>query len=86
MLECGKEYEQFYVPELEKAKRDKAAREEARQRAELDKLRADMAGTSIREQGGGSGAGGAAAGAAGASTGRRQQEEEDSDEEDEDMD
>lgn len=85
MLECGKEYEQFYVPELEKAKRDKAAREEARQRAELDKLRADMAGTSIKEQGTGSGPGGAAAGA---SVGRRQQEEEEEedDEDDEDMD
>ncbi|KAG2435570.1 hypothetical protein HYH02_011864 [Chlamydomonas schloesseri] len=45
--ECGKEYKEFYVPELEKAKADKAAKEQARQAAELAKLQADLSKSKI---------------------------------------
>ncbi|GFR43259.1 hypothetical protein Agub_g4320, partial [Astrephomene gubernaculifera] len=47
--ECAQEYQQFYVPELERRRADKAAQEEARQRREMERLRADMEGSSIQE-------------------------------------
>ncbi|PNW81939.1 hypothetical protein CHLRE_06g267150v5 [Chlamydomonas reinhardtii] len=80
--ECAKEYKEFYVPELEKAKADKAAKEQARQTTEMAKLQADMAKSQI---GGGEAegqgkvreAGPAGVGAAGA---RKMEVDEDEDE------
>ncbi|KXZ48171.1 hypothetical protein GPECTOR_30g267 [Gonium pectorale] len=66
VAECATEYEQFYLPELERARKDKAAREEARQRKEMERLRTDMEAASLRAAGAGAGAGQAAGGSAGA--------------------
>ncbi|GLI61796.1 hypothetical protein VaNZ11_004297 [Volvox africanus] len=70
VAECAKEYQQFYVPELEQRKKEKAAKEEARRRKEMERLQADMAASNLREKDGSSteavaGAGGSAAASAG---------------------
>jgi hypothetical protein len=71
---CAGEYREFYVPELEKARQDKVAREAARQRAELAKLQADLAASKL-------GKGGSSAGRAGGMDvdGAEEEEEEEED-------
>ncbi|EFJ53265.1 hypothetical protein VOLCADRAFT_102865 [Volvox carteri f. nagariensis] len=49
VAECAKEYREFYVPDLERRKQDKAAREEARQRKEMARLQADLAASKVQE-------------------------------------
>ncbi|GIL85555.1 hypothetical protein Vretimale_13346 [Volvox reticuliferus] len=51
VAECAKEYQEFYVPELEQRKKDKAAKEAARQRKEMERLQADMAASNLQEEG-----------------------------------
>ncbi|KAG2502166.1 hypothetical protein HYH03_000653 [Edaphochlamys debaryana] len=83
VAECAKEYQDFYVPELDKARKDKAAREEARQQREMAKLQADMAATGLGGGAAGAGAGAGPSGPGKAAEKAAEEEEDDEEEEEE---
>ncbi|MEW5303850.1 MAG: hypothetical protein WDW38_000097 [Sanguina aurantia] len=55
---AAEEYEEFYVPDLQQRKKAKEGKEQSRQAKEMEALRADMEGTSVKVGRGESGGGG----------------------------
>ncbi len=68
--QCAEEYEQQYKPDLQRRQAERAALEQRRQEAELERLKADrQAGAGTETAAGAAGAGAAAAGGASRSGG-----------------